>query len=235
MLRHVLGCVMPAPPPGQSKVPLLQPSSRGWLAHAGASFFFFLFRRYHHQVSHHIHCNDEALDEDVMSECARAVPRCACPAACRLRNTAHPAAACLVCSPRAACGLLCPASPARLSTRLLRPSFPPPHTPAGAFPFLRFDHRLPRHWFHKYQHIYMVRAQGGRACCLLYCLSALLRCTTRPAALLLRMPACCMANRPSQPPFNCRRAPPSPPVAPAVGHLPAAAAGLPDWRLEGAA
>lgn len=47
--------------------------------------------RYHHQVSHHIHCNDEALDEDVMS----------------------------------------------------------------AFPLLRFDPRLPRVWYHKYQHIYM--------------------------------------------------------------------------------
>lgn len=43
------------------------------------------------QVSHHIHCNDDALDEDVMN----------------------------------------------------------------AMPFLRFDPRLPRHWYHKYQHIYM--------------------------------------------------------------------------------
>lgn len=42
-------------------------------------------------MSHHIHCNDEALDEDVFS----------------------------------------------------------------AMPFLRFDHRLPRQWFHKYQHLYM--------------------------------------------------------------------------------
>lgn len=43
------------------------------------------------QVSHHIHCNDDALDEDVMS----------------------------------------------------------------AFPLLRFDARLPRAWYHAYQHIYM--------------------------------------------------------------------------------
>jgi fatty acid desaturase (delta-4 desaturase) len=43
------------------------------------------------QVSHHIHCNDEALDEDVFS----------------------------------------------------------------AFPLLRFDPRLPRSWFHQFQHIYM--------------------------------------------------------------------------------
>jgi hypothetical protein len=43
------------------------------------------------QVSHHIHCNDDALDEDVFS----------------------------------------------------------------AFPFLRFDPRLPRAWYHQYQHIYM--------------------------------------------------------------------------------
>jgi hypothetical protein len=43
------------------------------------------------QVSHHIHCNDDALDEDVMN----------------------------------------------------------------AMPFLRFDPRLPRYWYHKYQHIYM--------------------------------------------------------------------------------
>ncbi|CAG9463863.1 unnamed protein product [Pedinophyceae sp. YPF-701] len=50
-----------------------------------------LMWRYHHQVSHHIHCNDDALDEDVFS----------------------------------------------------------------ALPFLRFDPRLPREWFHKYQHIYM--------------------------------------------------------------------------------
>jgi fatty acid desaturase (delta-4 desaturase) len=50
-----------------------------------------LMWRYHHQVSHHIHCNDDALDEDVFS----------------------------------------------------------------AFPALRFDARLPRKWFHKYQHIYM--------------------------------------------------------------------------------
>ena len=44
------------------------------------------------QVSHHIHCNDLELDEDVFS----------------------------------------------------------------AFPFLRFDARMPRKWFHKYQHLYMV-------------------------------------------------------------------------------
>jgi hypothetical protein len=43
------------------------------------------------QVSHHVHCNDEAFDEDVFS----------------------------------------------------------------AFPLLRFDARLPRKWYHKYQHIYM--------------------------------------------------------------------------------
>jgi len=47
--------------------------------------------RYHHQVSHHIHCNDDALDEDVFS----------------------------------------------------------------AFPILRFDARLPRAWYHRFQHIYM--------------------------------------------------------------------------------
>jgi len=50
-----------------------------------------LMWRYHHQVSHHVHCNDEALDEDVFS----------------------------------------------------------------ALPFLRFDPRLPRKWFHRYQHLYM--------------------------------------------------------------------------------
>lgn len=50
-----------------------------------------LMWRYHHQVSHHIHCNDNALDEDVFS----------------------------------------------------------------AFPLLRFDARLPRFWFHKFQHVYM--------------------------------------------------------------------------------
>jgi hypothetical protein len=47
--------------------------------------------RYHHQVSHHIHCNDEALDEDVIN----------------------------------------------------------------AFPILRFDPRLPKAWYHQYQHLYM--------------------------------------------------------------------------------
>ena len=26
-----------------------------------------LMWRYHHQVSHHIHCNDDALDEDVLN------------------------------------------------------------------------------------------------------------------------------------------------------------------------
>ena len=50
-----------------------------------------LMWRYHHQVSHHVHCNDEEVDEDVFS----------------------------------------------------------------AYPLLRFDHRLPRKWFHKFQHIYM--------------------------------------------------------------------------------
>ncbi|GBF97145.1 hypothetical protein Rsub_10332 [Raphidocelis subcapitata] len=50
-----------------------------------------LMWRYHHQVSHHIHCNDDALDEDVFN----------------------------------------------------------------AFPFLRFDARLPRAWYHRWQHIYM--------------------------------------------------------------------------------
>lgn len=50
-----------------------------------------LMWRYHHQVSHHIHCNDDALDEDVLN----------------------------------------------------------------AFPFLRFDQRLPKLWFHQWQHIYM--------------------------------------------------------------------------------
>lgn len=43
------------------------------------------------QVSHHIHCNDDALDEDVLN----------------------------------------------------------------AFPFLRFDPRLPKMWIHQWQHIYM--------------------------------------------------------------------------------
>jgi acyl-lipid (7-3)-desaturase (Delta-4 desaturase) len=46
---------------------------------------------YHHQVSHHIHCNDEALDEDVFS----------------------------------------------------------------SFPLLRFDARMPKLWWHQFQHIYM--------------------------------------------------------------------------------
>jgi hypothetical protein len=44
------------------------------------------------QVSHHIHCNDDTLDEDVLN----------------------------------------------------------------AFPILRFDDRLPKHWYHKFQHLYMV-------------------------------------------------------------------------------
>ena len=57
-----------------------------------------LMWRYHHQVSHHVHCNDDALDEDVMS----------------------------------------------------------------AFPLLRFDPRLPRAWYHQYQHVYMVRWGGGK-------------------------------------------------------------------------
>jgi hypothetical protein len=56
-------------------------------------------------VSHHIHCNDAALDEDVFN----------------------------------------------------------------ALPFLRFDPRLPKQWFHKYQHIYMVSTwvpkwQMGKCC-----------------------------------------------------------------------
>ncbi|QDZ24457.1 fatty acid desaturase [Chloropicon primus] len=50
-----------------------------------------LMWRYHHQVSHHVHCNDEEVDEDVFS----------------------------------------------------------------SYPVLRFDHRLPRKWFHRFQHIYM--------------------------------------------------------------------------------
>ncbi|KAL6756900.1 fatty acyl delta4 desaturase [Haematococcus lacustris] len=50
-----------------------------------------LMWRYHHQVSHHVHCNDEAFDEDVM-------------------NSA---------------------------------------------PFLRFDARQPKLWYHQYQHLYM--------------------------------------------------------------------------------
>lgn len=50
-----------------------------------------LMWRYHHQVSHHVHCNDFGLDEDVFS----------------------------------------------------------------AFPLLRFDARLPRRWFHRWQHVYM--------------------------------------------------------------------------------
>lgn len=50
-----------------------------------------LMWRYHHQVSHHVHCNDEVMDQDVWS----------------------------------------------------------------AMPMLRFDPRLPRKWFHKYQHYYM--------------------------------------------------------------------------------
>ena len=65
-------------------------------------------------MSHHIHCNDDALDEDVFS----------------------------------------------------------------AFPALRFDARLPKQWFHRYQHVYMwamfpllqlgfqVRAPPVRGCCL---------------------------------------------------------------------
>lgn len=50
-----------------------------------------LMWRYHHQVSHHVHCNDESLDEDVFS----------------------------------------------------------------VFPILRFDPRLPKMWYHQYQHLYM--------------------------------------------------------------------------------
>lgn len=50
-----------------------------------------LMWRYHHQVSHHLHCNDTDMDEDVFS----------------------------------------------------------------SFPLMRFDARLPKYWFHKFQHIYM--------------------------------------------------------------------------------
>nr|AFO64943.1 chloroplast delta-6 fatty acid desaturase [Chlamydomonas sp. ICE-L] len=50
-----------------------------------------LMWRYHHQVSHHIHCNDDGLDEDVLN----------------------------------------------------------------AYPILRFDHRMPKFWYHQFQHIYM--------------------------------------------------------------------------------
>eukprot|EP00238_Polyblepharides_amylifera_P014963 CAMPEP_0196579002 /NCGR_PEP_ID=MMETSP1081-20130531/15626_1 /TAXON_ID=36882 /ORGANISM="Pyramimonas amylifera, Strain CCMP720" /LENGTH=546 /DNA_ID=CAMNT_0041898427 /DNA_START=112 /DNA_END=1752 /DNA_ORIENTATION=+ len=50
-----------------------------------------LMWRYHHQVSHHIHCNDTDMDEDVYS----------------------------------------------------------------TFPMLRFDARMPKRWWHKFQHIYM--------------------------------------------------------------------------------
>lgn len=50
-------------------------------------------------MSHHIHCNDEALDEDVLN----------------------------------------------------------------AFPFLRFDPRLPKYWYHQFQHIYMVRLRDTAA------------------------------------------------------------------------
>ena len=50
-----------------------------------------LMWRYHHQVSHHVHCNDEEVDEDVFSP----------------------------------------------------------------YPILRFDERMPKLWFHKYQHVYM--------------------------------------------------------------------------------
>mmetsp|Transcript_20975 Transcript_20975/g.35178 ORF Transcript_20975/g.35178 Transcript_20975/m.35178 type:complete len:561 (-) Transcript_20975:446-2128(-) len=50
-----------------------------------------LMWRYHHQVSHHLHCNDTDMDEDVYS----------------------------------------------------------------SFPMLRFDARLPKYWYHKYQHMYM--------------------------------------------------------------------------------
>merc|ERR1711924_153411 len=50
-----------------------------------------LMWRSHHQVSHHIHCNDDEMDEDVFS----------------------------------------------------------------SYPVVRFDHRMPQRWWHKYQHIYM--------------------------------------------------------------------------------
>ena len=61
------------------------------------SFLFFSFadwprsRFSNLRVSHHIHCNDEEVDEDVFSP----------------------------------------------------------------YPLLRFDHRLPKKWFHRFQHIYM--------------------------------------------------------------------------------
>lgn len=50
-----------------------------------------LMWRYHHQVSHHLHCNDTDMDEDVYS----------------------------------------------------------------SFPLMRFDARLPKYWFHNFQHLYM--------------------------------------------------------------------------------
>jgi fatty acid desaturase (delta-4 desaturase) len=50
-----------------------------------------LMWRYHHQVSHHLHCNDTDMDEDVYS----------------------------------------------------------------SFPLMRFDARMPKYWFHNFQHIYM--------------------------------------------------------------------------------
>ena len=65
------------------------------------------------QVSHHVHCNDEALDEDVFS----------------------------------------------------------------AFPALRFDARLPRKWYHRFQHIYMV-SRLHLAGCLAHPSGHLMPCST---------------------------------------------------------
>lgn len=80
--------------------------------------------RYHHQVSHHIHCNDSTFDEDVMN----------------------------------------------------------------AFPILRFDARQPRHWYHQWQHIYMVWCHELHQLCLLpagmFGVSFMgCACTSRQAAL----------------------------------------------------
>lgn len=77
-------------------------------------------------MSHHIHCNDLELDEDVFS----------------------------------------------------------------AFPFLRFDARMPRKWFHKYQHMYMVRAQTLLAAS--PALSDMVTCSTRPGICVCRR---CNASR----------------------------------------
>lgn len=79
------------------------------------------------QVSHHIHCNDLELDEDVFS----------------------------------------------------------------AFPFLRFDARMPRKWFHKYQHLYMVRACA-------FCAAASHACPYRG-----RLPLQCLLHRAAPSQVNC--------------------------------